>query len=238
MKANPPSNATTVILVRPETNGGLEVFMTRRPAGMNVLGGMYVFPGGNVRKEDYSEALLRRCFGLSREAAQKNLGGRLKPELSLGHWLAAIRELFEETGVLLCVTDAGRPLDMSDPERRKRITQKHSSLVAAAIDFQTFLESESLFCDASRLAYFSHWLTPQEVRTRFDTRFFLARLPADQVPLPISYEVSHSVWITPERSLELFHEGKLPMIFPTLASLRTLADYDSLQALFTEHRLE
>ncbi len=238
MKANPPNSATTVILVRPEANGGLEVFMTRRPAGMNVLGGMYLFPGGNVRKEDYSEAMLGRCFGLSREAAQKNLGGRLTAEISLGHWLAGIRELFEETGVLLCVTDAGKPLNMNDPERRDRIAQKHSSLVAASIDFQTFLESESLFCDARRLAYFSHWLTPEEVRTRFDTRFFLARLPADQSPFSTSYEVSHSVWIAPERSLELFHEGKLPMIFPTLASLRTLADYDSLQALLAEHRLE
>ncbi len=211
--------------------------MTCRPAGMNVLGGMYVFPGGNVRKEDYSAALLRRCFGLSPEAARRKLGGRLTAELSLGHWLAAVRELFEETGVLLCVTDAGKPLNMDDPEKKERIAQKHSSLVAGSIDFPTLLESESLFCDASRLAYFSHWLTPEEICARFDTRFFLARLPADQTPLPTSYEVSHSVWIAPERSLELFQQGNLPMIFPTLASLRTLADYDSLPALLAEYGL-
>ena len=237
MKASAPKNAATVILFRSEAKGGFEVFMTRRPAGMNFLGGIYVFPGGCVRKEDYSKAMLRRCFGPSPEAAQKSLGMRLSPEFSLGHWLAGIRELFEETGILLCVTEGGEPLDMNDAGRRDRLAEKHAALMGGLIDFQAFLESESLLCDARRLAYFSHWLTPEEVPTRFDTRFFLAQIPADQSPLSTSREVTHSLWITPEHSLELSGEGKLPLIFPTLASLRALADYDSLKTLLNEYRL-
>ncbi len=235
--ASRPKNAATVILVRPETNGGFEVFMTRRPAGMNFLGGMYVFPGGSVRKEDCSEALLRRCFGLSRGAAQKSLGTRLRPELSLGHWVAGIRELFEEVGILLCVTEAWEPLNMNDAGQRERIAAKHRAVIEGSIDFHAFLDSERLFCDAGRLAYFSHWLTPEESPTRFDTRFFLAQVPSDQTPLSTSEEVTHSLWITPERCLELSREGKLPMIIPTFASLRTLAEFDSLQSLLTEYRL-
>ncbi len=238
IQASAPKNAASVILVRRGINGGFEVFMTRRPAGMNFLGGMYVFPGGTVRKEDYSEAVLRRCFGLSRQAAQKCLGSRLTPEFSLGHWLAAIRELFEETGILLCVTDGGKPLNMNDAQRRERIGEAHRALTQGTIDFQTFLESEELYFDASQLAYFSHWLTPAEVSTRFDTRFFVAHLPADQSPLSTSLEVIHSLWITSERSLELYEQGSLPMIFPTLASLRMLAEYDSLEALLSEYRLK
>ncbi len=237
MKPSTPKNAATVILFRSEANGRFEVFMTRRSAGMNILGGVYVFPGGCIRKEDYSKAALRRCFGLSPQAAQKSLGMGLNPDFSLGHWMAAIRELFEETGILLCVTEEGKPLDMNDPGRRAKIAEKHAALTGGLIDFQAFLESESLLCDARRLAYFAHWLTPEEVPARFDTRFFLAQMPCGQSPLSSSREVTHSLWITPERALELFAEGRLPMIFPTLASLRMLADYDSVEALVSERRL-
>ena len=232
-----PQNAATVILLRPQANSGFELFMTRRPPGMNFLGGVYVFPGGSVRKEDCSESMLRRCHGLTEHEAQKIFSMRLSPELSLGHWVAGIRELFEEVGILLCVTEAGTPLDMDDSGRKQRLEKKRQALVKRAIDFQSLLESEKLLCDLPRLGYFSHWLTPEEFPIRYDTRFFLALLPADQSPLATSEEVTHSLWITPERSLELSRNGSLPMIFPTFASLRTLADYDSLVSLLAEYCL-
>ena len=72
---------------------------------------------------------------------------------------------------------------------------------------------------------------------RFDTRFFLAALPADQSPLPTSPEVAHSLWLTPDRALQLFSKDELPMIFPTFASLRTLADFETLESVFREFRI-
>lgn len=232
-----PRRATTVILVRSEAKDGFEVFITRRPPEMDFLGGMYVFPGGSVRKEDCAEAILKRCSGCSRREAQRLLGARLSPELSLGHWVAGIRELFEEVGVLLCATEAGRPMNMGQPEVKQRLAEKRKKLMDGSLDFLTLLKSEGLCCDASRMGYFSHWLTPEESPIRFDTRFYLALLPPDQSPLATSEEVAHSLWIQPERALKLCQEGSLPVIFPTYSSLRTLADFDTLEDLLAEYRL-
>ena len=226
--ASEPRNAATVILLRAGKNGGVEVFLTRRPEGMDFLGSAYVFPGGTVTKEDCSEKMLQRCTGLSGTQARDALGAHLKPDLALGHWVAGIRELFEETGILLCVTNDGRPFAVSEKRRR--------SVVQGQISFRELLESDSLCCDAGRLLYFSHWLTPEEFAMRFDTKFFVALLPAGQVPLERSEEVAHSLWIAPERAMQRYARGDLPMIFPTYASLRTLADFESVEAVMSEYR--
>ena len=231
-----PKHAATVILLRPTTDRGFEVFMTRRPSGMHFLGGMYVFPGGSVRKPDCSEKLLGRCRCFSSQQARELLGAHLTPELALGHWVAGIRELFEEVGILLCVDESGNPVNMSDEKLRTRIAERREALVGRELSFQDLLVSEKLFCDAGALTYFSHWITPEEFPTRFDTRFYLATLPVDQVPLPTSQEVTHSLWTTPEDALRLCQESELPVIFPTFASLRTLADFDSLESLLTEYQ--
>jgi hypothetical protein len=77
---------------------------------------------------------------------------------------------------------------------------------------------------------------PGAVFQRFDTRFFVAALPEGQTPLPTSYEVVHGVWLTPDRAMQLFNRGELPMIFPTFASLRTLADFETIESVFKEFR--
>lgn len=235
---SPPKHAATVILVRPGVRGEFEVLLTRRSSGMAFLGGMYVFPGGSVRKEDYSATALRRCRALSPQQAQTILGNRLTPEHSLGHWVAGIRELFEEVGVLICVTEAGEPLGAEESRVKERLAAEREALLQQARSFQALLESESLFLDTSRLAYFSHWVTPEEFSIRFDTRFYLALLPQNQSPLSWSHEVTHSLWITAETGLELCQRAQLPMIFPTFASLRTLADFDSFESLCRHYGLQ
>jgi 8-oxo-dGTP pyrophosphatase MutT (NUDIX family) len=224
-----PKSAATVILLRPAQSGGLEVFLTRRPDWMDFLGGAYVFPGGTVRKEDCSEGILKRCAGISPHEARQALGAHLRPDTALGHWVAGIRELFEEAGVLLAKTPDGRSADLSDEKRRK--------VVAKQISLRDLLECENLFCDGGGLRYFSHWLTPEEFAIRFDTRFFIAVLPPGQVPLEKSEEVEHALWLTPERAMQLYARGNLPMIFPTYASLRTLADFDSIESLVKEYKI-
>ncbi len=222
-----PKSAATVILLRPAQSSGLEIFLTRRPDRMDFLGGAYVFPGGTVRKEDCSEGILKRCGGISPHEARNILGAHLKPDVALGHWVAGIRELFEEAGVLLARTPDGRSAEVSD-EKRRRVAGKQ-------ISFRALLESENIFCDGGGLRYFSHWLTPEEFAIRFDTRFFIAVLPPGQVPLEKSEEVAHALWLTPERAMQLYTRGSLPMIFPTYASLRTLADFDSVESLLAEY---
>jgi 8-oxo-dGTP pyrophosphatase MutT (NUDIX family) len=226
-KVSEPKNAATVILLRPAQAGGLEVFLTRRPDRMDFLGGAYVFPGGTVRKEDCSQEMLKRCFGIAPSQARDILGAHLKPDVALGHWIAGVRELFEETGVLLALTFDGRSARANE-EQRLAVVQRRISFVA-------MFETENLFCDGGGLRYFSHWLTPEEFAVRFDTRFFIAVLPPGQIPLEKSEEVAHALWLTPERAMQLYARGNLPMIFPTYASLRTLADFDSIESLVKEY---
>lgn len=230
-------HAATVVLLRPAQPDGLEVFLTRRPRGMDFLGGAYVFPGGSVRDEDCAEGILKRCRGLSPQDARTILRTELSPELSLAHWVAGIRELFEEVGVLLCVAESGAPVDTNQDGLRERWAGKRLQLIDGSLTFLALLESEGILCDAASLRYFSHWRTPEEFATRFDTRFYLAALPAGQEPLATSEEVAHSLWVTPDEALRFCESGRLPMIFPTFSALRTLADFDSLDRLFAEYRV-
>ncbi|MBI4490258.1 MAG: hypothetical protein HY694_14335 [Deltaproteobacteria bacterium] len=232
-----PRHASTVILIRPEARGKFEVFMTRRPTEMEFMGGCYVFPGGSIRREDWSEGMLRRCHGLSRAEAQRILGNQLSPELSLGHWVAGIRELFEEAGILLCVTQNGGHLNLTKEELNKRLAEKREAVVQGSLEFRALLESEGLYCDVGRLAYFSHRVTPEKRPIRFDTRFYLSRLPSDQNPLSCSQEVAESLWMTPNQALERAQTDSFPVMIPTLAALRTLAAFDSWQRLCAQYPL-
>ncbi len=226
--------AATVILLRPAEPNGFEVFLTRRPDEMAFLGGMYCFPGGAVQKDDCVPAMLRLCNGLSPADARRIIGAHLSPPEALGLWVAGVRELFEEVGILLVVDSSGHAWPAAQ-RRGHNLADKHTALLQETLSFRSLLESEKLRCDASRLIYFCHWQTPEQSSIRFDTRFFLAALPEEQTPLPASPEVAHSLWLTPDRALELFAKNELPLIFPTFASLRTLADFDSLEAVLIEY---
>jgi len=231
-----PKHAATVILLRRGARTGFEVFLTRRPEGMPFLGGMYCFPGGTVRKEDRSPAMVQRCHGLTPSQARRILGAYLTPPQALGFWVAASRELFEEAGVLLATRVDGERISL-DTNTTRSLAEKQASS-KRAVSFQSLLESEQLYCDLSRLTYLSHWQTPSRQPIRFDTRFFLATLPEGQSALSSSDEVVHSLWLTPDRALSLCEKKELPMIFPTFASLRTLADFDSLESLLREYCLK
>lgn len=231
------TKASTVILVRPVDNGGFEVLMTRRPREMKILGGFLVFPGGAVEQEDCSDAMLARCRGLASAEAQKLLGGEMSPELSLGHWVAAVRELFEETGIRFFVDGTGGSREVKDAGMLERLAEKRKALAVGRISLARLLESEGLFCDLGRLGYLFHRITPDKYPVRFDTRFYLAALPVNQTPLPSSEEVTESLWATPQAALEWCQTGQFPMMPPTIIALRSLADHGSWDNLRATYRL-
>jgi len=206
------------------------VFLTRRPATMPFLGGMYCYPGGSVIKDDSSPATLERTVGVTPVQARKIIGAHFSPRAALGFWLAAVRELFEEVGILLATGNIST-------EGAARLAPLHGALLDRSLSFAALLEQEKLRCDLARLGYFSHWQTPAQIPLRFDTRFFIATLPPEQTPLPSSYEVTHSLWLAPEQAMQLHERGELPMTFPTFASLRTLADFDALENVLREYRI-
>lgn len=231
-----PKQAATVILLRPAEDRGFEVFLTRRPDGMPFLGGMYCYPGGTVTKDDFTPRMIERSTGLTAKRARKILGARYSPVEAMGFWIAGVREVFEEVGVLLAVKRSGAPL-LSDANRAAWLAEKHAALSNKSISFVELLRSENLVCDLAALAHFSYWQTPSQVAMRFETRFFIAALPQGQIALPTSYEVAHSLWLTPDRAMQLFSRGELPMIFPTFAALRTLADFDTFESVLSEFQV-
>lgn len=232
-----PRFASTVVLLRPDGSDGFEILLTRRPQQMRFLGGYYVFPGGAVHESDYSPAVLERCRGLTGSDARGQLGNRHEPEVALGHWVAGVRELFEEVGILLCVTESGENLDLRDAATRKRIELERQAVVKEELDFGSFLESENLYCDLSRAIYFDHWITPEIFSMRFDTRFYLAPLPVHQNALRRSEEVTDSVWIKPNEALARTWRPDLPLIPPTTKVLENLARLHSWDRLRAQYRL-
>jgi 8-oxo-dGTP pyrophosphatase MutT (NUDIX family) len=222
-----PRNASTVVLLRPDSSGNFEILLTRRPEEMRFLGGFYVFPGGTVHRDDYAPKILDRCRTLTGAAARQILRSQLEPDEAIGHWVAVVRELFEEVAILLCTTAEGTELDLSDLSTARRIERQRQAIVKGELAFGTFLESENLFCDLARVIYFDHWVTPEIYSMRFDTRFYLAVAPPNQIPLARSEEVTHSLWLKPADALARMNRRDFPILPPTTTVLNNLARLES-----------
>ena len=226
-----PRPASTVVLLRPDEQGSFDILLSRRPEEMRFLGGFYVFPGGTVHRDDYSPKTLARCRKLTGERAREILGGDHDPDEAMGHWVAVVRELFEEVGILLCVTESGVEVDLIDEAVKTRIEGKRQAIVRKRANFAAFLESENLFCDLSQTVYFDHWITPEIYSMRFDTRFYLATVPLNQAPLTHSEEVTHSLWIKPAAALSRMDRRDFPILPPTTTVLKNLCRFPSWERL-------
>lgn len=216
-----PRPAATVVLVRPRADGRFETYINRRPEGMEAYGGVCVFPGGRVEEGDLTPAMLNLARGITGGEAKQKLGVDWPPEVCLSYWVAAARELFEEAGIHFFLPESGAGAPMSQ-EGVQRLIAQRARLQSGKIQLAELLAEEGLYCNLSALSYFFHRVTPEHYPMRFDTRFFLAILPRDQIPLPTSEEVSESFWIAPDVALAKAAAGEFKMMPPTLAVLRTL----------------
>jgi 8-oxo-dGTP pyrophosphatase MutT (NUDIX family) len=213
-----PREAATVMLVRDDPD--LEVFMLRRNLNADWVGGAYVFPGGAVDEGDRAPAVLARCRDRSDADACTRLG---VATAGLGFWVAAVRETFEEAGVLLARTAAtGAPVDPSSAI----LETLRDDLNQGRLTFEAFLEAEDLVVDVGALHYFSHWITPEGNHRRYDTRFFVAAAPDGHAYLHDDAETVASIWIRPADALAAGDRGELDLIFPTRKSLESLGRFD------------
>lgn len=219
-----PEDAATVVLVREEADG-LEVYMTRRHDRLKFLPGFHVFPGGKVDAADSSADMVGRCRDLTPTAAVSRLPETLDPRRAFGFFAAAVRELFEEAGVLLAEDAAGSFLDSPGPELAKRLADHRRELQARRRDFLSVLHEENLFGSLGKLLWFAHWITPATSPRRFNTYFLLAQKPAGQDPSPFTAEIASALWVRPNEALEKWRTGQWFMIPPTIASLDSLAPY-------------
>ncbi len=216
-------DAATVMLVR-DTGDGMEVFMLRRNLNSDFVGGAYVFPGGAVDEADRHADLERICQGRSDEAASEQLG---IAHGGLAYWVAAIRESFEEAGVLLAVPEGDHHvISFADPDTAARFVEHRRVVDAGEKRLIEICELERLRLDVDRIHYFSHWITPVGPPRRYDTRFFVAAAPAEQVPLHDDRETIANLWVRPLDALERHRRGELDLIFPTIKNLEAIGPFE------------
>ena len=209
-------DAATVMLVRDAPD--LQVFMLRRNLRSEWVAGAYVFPGGAVDPEDRTDESYARCPGRTDAAASALLG---VGSGGLGFWVAAIRESFEEAGVLLARPRGSTTLDLSDLEAERVAVNRGDRR------FLDVLTAQDLVLDVDRLHLFSHWITPAGMPRRYDTWFFVAEAPAGHTYLHDDGETVASTWIRPADALERADAGELELIFPTRRSLEALTRFET-----------
>jgi 8-oxo-dGTP pyrophosphatase MutT (NUDIX family) len=205
-----PQRAATVMLLR-DVHEGMEVFMVVRHHQSDVHAGALVFPGGRVDPEDYDLAVDPTVFppqdGVDATMAALRV--------------AAVRETFEECGVLLARARADEAL--VGAARLRDIEAAHrTAMMRGERSFGAILAAENLVLAPETMAYFANWITPERSPKRFDTHFFVAAAPTDQVALHDGYEAVDSVWISPETALQRARVGIYDLKFPTQMNLQKL----------------
>lgn len=213
--------ACTVVLARDGADG-LEVLLLRRDPQARFLGGFHVFPGGAIGPEDRDARSYGRVVGLDDASASERLA---LPADGLSFWVAAVRETFEECGIVLAVDASGADLDT---ERVAHARSDRQAIHAGTLPLAEWLARHRLVVPAHALVYFDHWLTPPTRPRRFDTRFFLARVPGGQVASPDGAELVDARWMRPDDALAEAKRGTIEAANATLATLRRLAGYASV----------
>lgn len=218
-------DAATVMLVRDRADGdGFEVFMLRRNLNSDFVGGAYVFPGGAVDEADRHADLGAVCRGRSDDQASAMLG---VASGGLAYWVAAIRECFEEAGVLLAYDEGGEVMSFTDPEVQERFVAHRAAVDSGELRLVELCEREGLQLAVDRMHYFSHWITPIGPPRRYDTRFFVTAVPPEQVPVHDDRETIANRWVAPDEALALHEKGELDLIFPTIKNLEAIARFGS-----------
>jgi glyoxylase-like metal-dependent hydrolase (beta-lactamase superfamily II)/8-oxo-dGTP pyrophosphatase MutT (NUDIX family) len=206
-----PRPAATLILLRE----GMEVLMLQRTQNAAFLGGAYVFPGGSLDPQD---ADMRRVVGLTEAQANERLQ---LPSGGIAYYVAAIRECFEEAGILLAHDKAGRRVSAARAE---------SLLKYRSQPFREMLEAEDLYIPAGELAYFGHWITAPGRSRRFNARFFVALAPEGQRGSNDANETVHDVWIAPRDVLERGARGEIQLVDATQTALKDLSRFSDARA--------
>jgi len=216
-----PVPAATIVLLRPAASG-FEMFMIVRHHQIDFASGALVFPGGKIDAGDSDPAIAERCDGADADPATRTIQ------------VGAIREAFEECGVLLA-----RPQGQSDLVTGTRLSELdhyRDEIHGGELTLTEFLNRESLRLACDQLVPFAHWVTPDMMPKRFDTYFYLAMAPADHVAVHDGHESVDSVWISPQQAAEDARAGTRTIIFPTLRNIAKLAFSESADAAIAQAR--
>jgi len=202
-----PVPAATILLLRGD-HASLEVFMVVRHHQIDFASGALVFPGGKVDPQDADPSLADFCDGVSADSATRAIQ------------IAAIREAYEECGVLLA--RRGGESELIAGADLVKVEDARTRLNRNETTFAAILREHRLRLACDRLVPFAHWVTPDMMPKRFDTHFFLAEAPRDQVALHDGHESVDSMWITPKAAMDGAASRKYTVIFPTLRQVEKL----------------
>jgi 8-oxo-dGTP pyrophosphatase MutT (NUDIX family) len=208
-----PSPAATLVLLRDRPAGGFDVLLIQRHQKSKFAAGDYVFPGGKIEPDDNPDDAARWCAGLDAERAARTLG--LDPRGALGYFVGAVREAFEEVGILLAYGVDGAPVRLDDGRWADYRRACHADNRA----FWDMVRAERLTVATDRLTYFAHWITPEENPYRYDTRFFVAETMPGQAAVADEHEIVDVRWLTPEEAFAARERGEISLRVPTMKNL-------------------
>jgi 8-oxo-dGTP pyrophosphatase MutT (NUDIX family) len=228
--------AATVILARPP----FEVYLARRSSSAAFAPDAFVFPGGTIEPQDASPAARARTVGLELERLNREFRAEVPQELpseeaavdndgAASLMIAALRELFEEAGILLARTAAALPIEARAADW-PGVTEQRNAVRSGTLPFADFLAARDWYADAHALTLFSHWITPPSEPRRYNTHFFFAAAPCDQAALADASETHDGIWIAPSAALERHRAGSFHLVYPTIKHLERLAGFDSVDA--------
>lgn len=224
-EAAAPRDAATVVLLRDVPGApGVEVYLLRRVASMAFAGGMYAFPGGSVDERDSDPEVA--WSGPSPESWARSLA--VDVPLARALVCAAVRETFEESGVLL----AGPDEEVVVPGTRGREWDAlREALLDHTLSLGQLLGRQGLVLRTGLIRPWAHWITPEFEPRRFDTHFFVAALPAGQRTREVSGEADRVAWMNVRKACRAYGEGDLAMMAPTAATIAELAEFDSVASV-------
>ncbi|MGX6443223.1 NUDIX hydrolase [Neobacillus sp. K501] len=200
-----PRPASTVVLLDDKSR----VYLTKRPKTMKFFGGFYVFPGGAVEKSDFE---IDSGYIKIKEPMES---------FDSAYYVAAARELFEEVGILLNINDNG----LSVPLEKEVEKEYRRQLIQGELSFIQLLKKEGLHLNLENLTYFGQLTTPERNPIRFETHFFLAKLPKGQYPSPDLTEIDEASWFTPEEAITAYQNGEISLGPPTILALTAISDH-------------
>jgi 8-oxo-dGTP pyrophosphatase MutT (NUDIX family) len=210
-----PAPSATILMLR-DGSEGLEVFMVVRHHQIDFASGALVFPGGKADPQDFDPALAAHLDGAADDDDMRAMQ------------VSAIREAFEECGILLARAEGSSSL--IDGARLATLEPYRTSLHNGATPLIDFVRNEKLRLACDQLVHFAHWVTPEMMPKRFDTHFFLAAAPADHLAVHDGHESVDSVWVRPADAVAQAAAGTRTIIFPTLRNVEKLGTFDSVSA--------
>jgi 8-oxo-dGTP pyrophosphatase MutT (NUDIX family) len=223
-----PRPAATVLTLRDAPNG-YEILMLRRNVRSEFMGGIFVFPGGAVDNEDADAAV----YGLTDDVASERLG---LEHGGLAYYVASLRELFEEAGLLIVCDGDGRERRFTTPEELARLASYRRELNAGETTLAEVLRREDVRLDLRGVAYLAHWITPVGPPRRYDTHFFVALAPEGQ---PATHDANETVadrWLRPRDALSAQLRGEFDMVPPTIKNLEAIAHFSTSHEVLNHAR--